>query len=442
MVRNFIEFPPLGVVIVCMLGVGVAERTGLIAAALKALMLVVPRRLLTPMVVFIGVNASLAADAGFIVLPPLAALLYKRAGRSPLAGIAAAFAGVAGGFSANLFITSLDPLLSTLTQSGARIIDPAAVVNPACNWWFMIAATFLITLVGWPVSSLLVEPRLAARPPDQGGAPIHITTEARIPDAFTSTERRALAFAAATFAAAAAILLASALIPGAPLFTQRPTDPAGSARWIAVIVPIIFTLFLFPGLAYGRASGSLARFSDVARLMAESVASLAPMLVLAFFAAQFIAYFKYTNLDRMLAFSVGKQLSAADLSPTLLLVALVVVVMALDMLMASASAKWSLLAPIFVPMFMLLGIGPAATQAAYRIGDSVTNPITPLNPYMVIVLLAVQRYAPKARTGTILAMQAPFAITFACAWLLMLLAWTTLGFDFGPGGPVLYQPSR
>lgn len=449
LVRNFIQFPPLGVVLVSMLGVGVAERTGLIAAALRAAMRVVPATLLTPMVIFIGINASMAADAGFIILPPLAAALFVRAGRSPLAGIAAAFAGVAGGFSANLLVTSLDPLLSTLTQAGARIVDPEATVNPACNWWFMIASTLLITLVGWAVTSRIVEPRAGRRAPDDGGRPapgLGVAAgegeagEGGSTGVATGREARALRGALAALALCAAVVLACVLVPGWPLYTAR--DAAGvttePARWITAIVPIIFVMFLVPALVYGRMSGVLSRLSDAARLMSESLASMAPMLVLAFFAAQFIACFRYSGLDRMLAFGVGKQLAAADLPPAMLLVALLLLVMMLNIIIASASAKWALLAPIFVPMFMLLGFSPALTQVAYRVGDSVTNTITPLNPYLVLVLLVVRQYAPRTRgrPGALLSLMTPYAVAFGAAWTVLLLVWFVAGWPLGPGGAV------
>lgn len=436
MVRNFIEFPPLGVVIVTMLGVGVAERTGLVAAALRAVMRITPRRLLTPAIVLVGVNSSMAADAGIIVLPPLAAMLYRAAGRSPLAGIAAVFAATSAGFSANLFITSLDPLLSGLTQLGARVIEPEYQVNPACNWWFMMASTVILTLVGWAVSSRIVEPRLAGRAADEGGPDVAMTGAQA--DGLSAGERRGLVWAGATAAVGVGLVVACTQIAGWPLATKD----GEAARWVSAIVPIIFLLFLVPGVVYGRVTGSLKRVSEAMRPMADSIVALAPMLVLAFVAAQFIAAFKYTNLDRMLAFGVGKELAAAGLPPTLLLVALVVFALTFNLFVSSASAKWSLLAPIFVPMMMLLGLSPALTQAAFRVGDSITNPVTPLNAYLVIILVVMQQYAPRARLGTLLGMTLPYSIAFGAAWIVLLLTWFEAGWPLGPGGAVGYVPGR
>jgi aminobenzoyl-glutamate transport protein len=436
MVRNFIEFPPLGVVLVCMLGVGVAERTGLIGTALRAAMRVIPARLLTPAIVFLGINGSMAADAGIIVLPPLAAALYRSVGRSPLAGIATVFAATSAGFSANLFITSLDPLLGVLTQTGARVIDPAYEVNPACNWWFMMASTVLLTFVGWAVSSLVVEPRLARRSADDGGPDASAIGSGAAE--LSTKERRGLLWAVVAVAAGVALVVACTQFDGWPLSTR----PGEGARWVAVVVPIIFGLFLLPGVVYGRTTGTLKRLSDTTKLMAESVASLAPMLVLAFVAAQFIAAFKYTNLDRMLAFGVGKELAAADLPPALLLVAIVMFSIAFDLLVSSASAKWSLLAPIFVPMMMLLGLSPAVTQAAFRVGDSVANPVLPLNAYLVIVLLVMRQYAPRAKLGTLMGMTLPFSLAFGVVWTSLLLVWFEAGWALGPGGAVGYVPGK
>lgn len=442
MVKNFVEFPPLGVVLVAVLGVGVAERTGFIGTMLRAFVLVVPRKLLTPAVIFVGVNSSMAADAGYLVLPPLAAALYRTVGRSPLVGIAAVFAGVAGGFSANLLITSLDPLLSGLTEKGARIIEPGYVVNPACNWWFMIGSTFLLTFLGWAVTSWIVEPRLSRRPADEGG-PSPLTAVEIDGERMTPTQWRALWLALVTAVLGTGLIIASAAIPGWPLYTGAgPDGRPEAARWVVVIVPIIFFLFLVPGMVYGRAAGTLRSSGDATRLMSESIASLAPVLVMAFVAAQFIAYFRYSNLDRMLAFACGGWLAASGVSSSLLLVAIIALTMFFNLFIGSASAKWSMMAPIFVPMFMLVGISPELTQAAYRVGDSITNVITPLNAYLVIILAVMQRFAPRAKMGTLLSMMLPYSMVFAVFWTALLLAWAASGFPIGDGGRLTYVPAH
>jgi aminobenzoyl-glutamate transport protein len=438
MVKNFIEFAPLGVILVTMLGVGVAERSGLIGALLKALMRVLPVRLLTPAVVFLGVQSSLGADSGYVVLPPIAALLFKSVGRSPLAGIAAVFSGISAGFSSNLLITSLDPLLASLTQAGARVIDPGIEVNAASNWWFMIASTGLLTLLGWGVTAWIVEPRLGLRPAEDGGPP-PATSVPSTPPPLDPQESRALRRSMVVFGAVLAAVAALVLIPGAPLHGDGQPE-SRSARWIIAIVPILLLLFLLPGLAYGRSIGSLRDGRDLARVMSESLASTAPVMVLAFFAGQFIACFKYSQLDQLVAYSLGKSLAASGFSPLLLLAGFVALVMGLNLLISSASAKWALFAPVFVPIFMLLQISPELTQAAYRVADSCTNVVTPLNPYLVLVLGACRLHAPTTGTGTVLSMMVPYALTFAVVWTLFLLGWSAIGWPLGPGGGLHYAP--
>ncbi|MFN0129440.1 MAG: AbgT family transporter [Verrucomicrobiales bacterium] len=438
MVKNFIEFAPLGVIMVTMLGVGVAERSGLLGALLKAVMLVMPRRLLTPAVVFLGVQSSLGADAGYVMLPPIAAMLFKSVGRSPLAGVAAVFSGISAGFSSNLLITSLDPLLATLTQAGARVIDADYEVNAASNWWFMAASTGLLTLLGWAVTARVIEPRLAARTPEDGG-PLPAGHDVAPPSPLEAPERRALTRAMGVLGAAVAVMIALVLIPGSPIHGDGLPD-SRSARWIIAIVPILLFCFLLPGIAYGRSIGTIRDGRDVARLMADSLAATAPVIVLAFFAGQFIAYFKYSQLDQLVAYALGKQLAVSGLSPLLLLAAFVALVMGLNILISSASAKWTLLAPVFVPIFMLLQLSPELTQAAYRVADSCTNIITPLNPYLVLVLAACRVHAPRTGTGTVLSLMLPYSLVFAVVWTLFLLGWAAVGLDLGPGGGLRYTP--
>jgi aminobenzoyl-glutamate transport protein len=450
MVDNFVRFPPLGVVLVAMLGVGIAERTGFIGALLKAFMLAVPRGLLTPAVVFLGVNSSLATDAGYIVLPPVAAALYKAAGRSPLAGIAAVFAGIAGGFNANLLVTSLDPLLAGLTGPAAQTIDPAYAVNPACNWWFMIASTFMLTLVGWFVSSVLVEPRLSRKGADEGGPTGAGPGEGRAAE-MTRAEVRAMLWGVGAAVALTGVFIAMAKVPGGALndgLGKLPDAVRGPGlgdhfdRWAESIVPMIFFLFLVPGLVYGRIVGTLHTGKDFSRLLVETMGAMAPVIVLAFFAAQFISYFSFSNLDKMLAYTGGEMLARADLGRGPLLVAFIVVAMLFNLLIASMSAKYAVFAPIFVPMLMLVGISPELTQAAYRIGDSVTNVVSPLNAYLVIILVVMNQHAPRAGMGSLLAMMLPYSLVFWAVWTVMLLLWIQMDIPLGPGGPLEYIPAE
>jgi len=437
MVKNFTDFPPLGVVLVGMLGIGLAEKTGFIGALLKATLLAVPPALLTPAIVFVGVMSSMGLDAGYVVLPPLAAALYQSIGRSPLVGLAAVFAGVSAGFGANLFITSLDPLLANFTTAGAQLLDPGYTVAATANWWFMIASTFLLTGLGWAVTSLWVEPRFARKPPEEGG-PTPIDAESLASQQLDAREKRGLAIAVAVGAIALAVFALAAVVPGAPLHGLDGPFP----RWVRVIVPLLFFGFLLPGLAYGFATGSVRNDKDVAKIMAETMAGMGPYIVLAFFAAQFIAYFAHSGLGEMLAISGGRALASAQLPDALLMQGFIGVVFAGNLFIGSMSAKYAFFAPVFVPMFMQVGISPELTQVAYRIGDSASNVITPLNPYVVILLVFMKRHMDRAGIGTLVALMLPYAVTFAVVWSLMLALWIGSGAPLGPAGPLAYDPAQ
>jgi len=425
MVENFVTFPPLGMVLAAMLGIGLAERSGLLPALIRRSLGRIPPSLVSPAVLLMGILSSLTLDAGYVVLPPLAASLYASQGRSPLAGIAVAFAGVSAGFSANFVLTGLDPLLAGLSQSGAHILDPDYRVAVTANWWFMIASTLLLPLVGWWVSARVVEPRLG----HQG-----LSAQEEEAGADERSERQGLRAAGIALAATLAGLALLTLVPGAPL--NGPGERF--ARWVEAIVPLILLVFLLPGLAYGVGAGTVRSDRDAAGMMARTMGDMGPYIVLAFFAAQFIESFRYSRLGEMLAVAGGHVLSDLALPPALLMVAFVLVVMAGNLLIGSASAKYAFFAPVFVPMFMQVGVSPELTQAGYRVGDSVTNIITPLNPYMVIILSLMQRYTPTARLGTLVATMVPYTLAFGLAWLLLLSLWVLAGWPLGPGGPLTY----
>ncbi len=434
MVSNFVSFPPLGVVLVGMLGIGVAERTGLIRSLLKAFMLIVPGRLLTPSMVFIGIMSSLATDAGYVVLPPLAAALYKAVGRSPLVGLAAVFAGVSAGFNANLFITGLDPMLAEFSTIGAQVIDSDYVVNPASNWLFLIASTFVITLTGWFVTSRFVERRLNKRSPEDGG-PSEPTAADLAEQQLKPEEFLGMAWAGLGALATVGVFLALILIPGMPLYGPG----AVFDRWIEVIVPMLFFIFVVPGIVYGVYMKDVKNDKDVAKLFMESMAAMAPIIVLAFVAAQFIEHFQYSGLDRMLAMAGGQWLGQAGFGAAMLIVCFILLTLLFNLFMGSMSAKYAMFAPIFIPMFMLVGISPELTQAAYRIGDSVSNIITPLNAYLIIILVFMQKYVPKGGMGTLVATMFPYTVVFTIVWTAMLLVWMWLGLPLGIDGGLTYD---
>jgi aminobenzoyl-glutamate transport protein len=432
-VENFVRFPPLGLVLVAMLGIGLAERSGLLPALIERSLGGVPQALVTPALLLVGIMSSLTLDAGYVVLPPLAAALYASLGRSPLAGIAVAFAGVSAGFSANLVITGLDPLLAGLSTAGARILDGDYQVAVTANWWFMIASALVLPLVGWLVTARWVEPRLGTRGLEQAGA---VAAE-RAHRTDARREGRALRAAGGALLAVLAGLALLVLWPGAPLHGTGERF----ARWVEAIVPILLIVFLVPGLVYGVVAGAIASDRDAARLMGRTMADMGPYIVLAFFAAQFIEAFRYSHLGEMLAIVGGDFLAGLALPPALLAGAFVLVVVVGNLFIGSASAKYAFFAPVFVPMFMQAGISPELTQAAYRVGDSVSNVITPLNPYMVIILSLMQRYVPRAGLGTLVATMLPYTFGFLAVWLILLTLWVLAGWPLGPAGPLTHPPA-
>ncbi len=433
-VTNFTSFPPLGVVLVAMVGVGVAERAGLFAAFLKGLVIVVPRFAVTPTVVFAGVMSNVASDAGYLVLPPLCAMLYASLGRHPLAGVAAVFAGVAGGFSANLLVSTLDPMLAGLTQDAARVFAPGYEVHAACNYYFLAASTILLTLVGWWVSDRIVEKRLG---PWTGGPATTNSADHAEMSVLSRVEVRGM------IAAVAAVLCTLALIalftlPADGIFRKIGAKP--EELWVQrfdpllkSIVPLILLLFLVPGLAFGIAVGKIRSDKDAARMMHEVMSTMGPYIVIAFFASQFVAWFRQSNLGLMLAIGGGELLRDVGFTGVPLMVTFVAFAALINLLISSASAKWAMMAPVFVPMFMTIGLSPEMTQALYRVGDSSTNTITPLNTYIPILLVVVRRYVPGAGLGTLMATMMPYAVAFFLAWLLFAIVWGLADLPLGPG---------
>lgn len=421
MVENFIQFPPLGIVLVGMLGIGMAERSGLLPELLRYITLHTHRKLLTPAIIFLGIMSSLALDAGYVVLPPIAAALYLAAGRSPLAGIAAAFAGVSAGFSANLAITAIDPLLAGFTQSAATIIAPGYHVAVTANWWFMIISTFLLTLAGWWVTAAWVEPRCVNYKMNPVES-MYVQKEA--------TSGKELVYAGIVFIFILFLFLACIFIPGAPLYGQGQHF----SRWVEVTVPLLFLLFFIPGVIYGTRSGSIKNDRDIAVIMGKTFSDLGPYIVLAFFAAQFIEIFRYSGLGVMMAITGGQWLAGLHVASPVLLCSFIILVLSANLFIGSASAKYAFMAPVFVPMLMLVGFSPELTQAAYRVGDSVSNVITPLNPYMVIILAQVQKYVKDSGMGTVVTVMLPYTVIFTILWTGLLVLWLLLGIPLGPGG--------
>ena len=435
-VDNFIAFAPLGPVLTVMIGIGVAERTGFISMGLKVLVTRVPDALLTATVVFAGVMSSMAADAGYVVLTPLGALLFASIGRHPLAGLAAAYAGVSGGFSANLLITGLDPMLSALTQQAAQSLDPSYSVNPACNYYFMVASTLLITVLGTLVTSRIVEPMLGEWDPSMGdGSAVETDTTP------SGDEARAFGISAAVGLVVGIALMMLGFIPGAPLHDAvAEGEPAVNAlhSFFESIEILVTLAFIIPAIVFGILTKTIQSDKDVAKMMSDTMASMGAYVVLAFIAGQFVAYFNWTNLGAITAVQGAGVLKSIGLEGGLLMVSFLVVASIMNFLVGSASAKWAFMAPIFVPMLMQMGLSPEATQAAYRVGDSITNIISPLMPYLPIIIVFAQKYDKKAGIGTILAAMLPYSIAYLIGWTVMLLVWVYAGIPLGPGASTLY----
>lgn len=433
LVDNFIRFPPLGIVLVGMLGIGLADRSGFLPVVLKMASIHVKGIWLTPAMIFLGIMSSIALDAGYVVLPPIAAVLFILSRRSPVVGIATVFAGVSAGFGANLFITSLDPLLVGFSQASAALLDKNYQIAVTCNWGFMVVSTFLLTAVGWLVTARYVEPRYRTAYDSNNQDTSDVMPEYDVTiEEVTGKEKRAVRIALLWLIAVLGVTLLLTLVPNAPLYGVGDHFP----RWIEVTVPLLFILFLVPGIVYGVNAGSIKTHRDIARMMGETFASLGPYIVLAFFAAQFIEAFKYSNLGVMLAISGGEWLATLNLSVYFLIAVFILIVMTGNIFIGSMSAKYAFFAPVFVPIFMQLGISPELTQVAYRIGDSVTNVITPLNPYLIIVLALLKIYLPKSGLGTLISIMLPYTIAFSITWTLLLFAWMMLGIPLGPGGPL------
>ncbi|MGB1656305.1 MAG: AbgT family transporter [Longimicrobiales bacterium] len=432
MVQTFTSFPPLGVVLVAMLGIGVAEHGGYINAGLRLVLGVTPKALLTPMLILVGIVSHTATDAGYVLVIPLGGVIYYAAGRHPLAGIAAAFAGVSGGFSANFIPSGIDPLLQGFTQGAAQLIDPAILVNPLCNWFFTSASTILVVMLGWYLTDKVVEPRLQSTAVD--GDPDEMPQMKEI----DGRERMAFWVATGIMAAGLALLWIAAAPETSPLRAPDGDITAFSAPLMQSIVPLIFLLFLIPGTVYGYGAGTFKKSKDVIDAMTRAMQDMSYYIVMAFFCALFISAFGTSNLGALLAVKGANFLRELALPAGFTIVGIIVLTGFVNLAVGSASAKWALLAPIFVPMLMQVGISPELTQAAYRVGDSTTNIITPLMPYFPLVVVYCQRYVKGLGIGTLVSVMLPYSIFFTVIWTAFLLAYWGLGIPLGLQAPYTY----
>jgi aminobenzoyl-glutamate transport protein len=424
MVTNFSHFHPVGVVLVAMLGIGVAEHTGFINAAIRSLLNITPNSLLTPMVILVGIVSHSAVDAGYVLVIPLGGVIFYAAGRHPLAGIAAAFAGVSGGFSANFVPSSLDPLLQGLTQAGAQILDPTVIVNPLNNYFFTTISSVLIISLGWYITDRVVEPRISKTEIDGDAEDLPQMHD------LSDDERRGLRWALVSMVIGIVLLTLTAL-PEGSAWRDNGTLASFNAPMMRSIVSLIFLLFLVPGVVFGIVSGSMKSSKDMIEGMTHAMHGMAYYLVIMFFIAQFVYAFGQSNLGVLLALEGAQALSQFKDFPYVLIVGIVLLTAFVNIFVGSASGKWGLLAPIFVPMLMSLGISPDLTQAAYRVGDSSTNIITPLMPYFPLVVVYCQRYVKGTGIGTLAAMMLPYSLWFLCTWTVFLLIYYAIGLPLG-----------
>jgi p-aminobenzoyl-glutamate transporter AbgT len=529
LVSNFVGFTPLGTVLVALLGVGVAERSGLLTAVIRLIVLGAPKTLVTAALVFAGVVSNTASEMGYVVIVPLGAAIFHSLGRHPFAGLAAAFAGVSGGYSANLLIGTVDPLLAGITQDAARMIDPTYEVHPAVNWYFMIVSTFLITIVGTLVTRFIVEPKLgeydhsrAEKGLDEDAtlkplgakeyralrwatvaaigmamlfvyfAGPHSTVEAEVRTASVKTPQyegdtrrmieRAIAwtpeeleaevaeterlereierqiiearqlgipepirldtvtlFVPAKEGRAAAINRALLAIPGYGVLRNPDTGDVLRSPFLRSVVTMIFIFFIVPGFVYGRVVGNMRNDRDVIDAMAAAMSTMGLYIVLVFFAAQFVTFFAWTNFGSMLAVVGSEAIIAMRLDNPLVFLPFIIMCCFVNLMLGSASAQWAVTAPIFVPMLMQVGYSPEVIQAAYRIGDSTTNIITPMMSYFGIIFAFACRYDRKLGIGTLIATMLPYSIAFFIGWIALFYLWVfALGIPVGPGAPTYY----
>jgi aminobenzoyl-glutamate transport protein len=424
MVTTFTGFAPLGIVLVAMLGVGVAEYAGYINTGIKYLLNITPKALLTPMLILVGIVSHTATDAGYVLVIPLGGIIYYVAGRHPLAGIAAAFAGVSGGFAANFIPSGIDPLLQGFTQSAAQIINPVMQLNPLNNWFFTSASTLLIVGLGWFLTDKIVEPRLRSVAIDED-------IEKPVMEKLTSRERRAFLYANIAMVFFLVLLFLWVRPADSPLRSPDGQIASFTAPLMRSIVPLIFIVFLIPGVVYGLAAGTFKKSKDIIDSMTKSMHGMSYYIVMAFFCALFIDAFGKSNLGALLALKGAAFLQAMALPGQVTIVGIILLTAFINLFIGSASAKWALIAPIMVPMLMQVGLSPDLTQAAYRVGDSVSNIITPLMPYFPLVVVYCQKYVKNTGIGTLVSMMLPYSFVFIIVWTIFLLLYWWLGFPLG-----------
>jgi len=444
MPKTFTHFHPLGYVLVVMLGAGVAERSGLFASAMRSAVRNAPLFLLTPVVALVAMIGNHAADAAYVVLIPLAGVLFASAGRHPLAGIAAAFAGVSGGFSANIAPGQLDALLYGITQEAGEILNADYQANLLGNWYFIAALMVIYLPLIWYVTDKIIEPRLGKWVAEGENA-----SYANEDKALTDDQRKGLRRAGLAVLGVIALWAIMTFAPGTPLINEAACPPEVAAtgicspiaNWTPFLTSLVagfMMLFLAAGWAYGKAAGTIKDHRDLVNMMTEAMKDMGYYLVLAFAAAHFVAMFQWSNLGLISAVHGANGIEASGLPLPILLGLIVIFSALINLFVGSASAKWALLAPVMVPMLMLLGISPDGATAVYRVGDGATNIITPLMVYFPLILVFARRWQKDFGLGSLTAMMIPYSIWMLITGVILVVAWAFLGFDLGPGAPMAY----
>jgi len=424
--KNFVEFPPLGLVLVVMIGIGVAEGSVLFTVLVRRLVIGAPKKLITMAIIIAGIFSHLASEVGYVILIPLGAMIFHALGRHPMAGFAAAFCGVSAGFGSNFLIGSVDPILAGLSTSAAQILDPEMVINPLVNYFFMVASAIMIVLSGTWITERIVEPRLGTY---TGNVQKLHAVE------LTLQEKKGLRYSGWSVLALIA-LIGVMIIPNGGILRNPENQSILHSPFMDGIIFVLLLLFFVPGLVYGAVVGTIKNDKDVVKHMTHSMKGLAAYIVLVFFAAQFVYFFRYSNIGLIVAINGADALSNIGLTGIPLMISFVLLAALINMFMGSASAKWAIMAPVFIPMFMLLGYHPSLTQAAFRIGDSVTNVITPMMSYFALIVTYAEKYDEKYGIGTIISLMMPYTILFMVLWIILLIAWMLLGIPVGPDGPL------
>ncbi len=422
LIPNFMSFTAVGLIIVAMLGVGVSEESGLIKALIRKLVVIAPPKLLTYILVFVGILSSIAADAGYLVLIPLAGAAFLSVGRHPLAGLAAGFAAVAGAFTVNMLIKPLDAVLVEFTNDAIHLVDPDTSIDLASNFWFSCVSVVFLTVVISLITERIIEPRLGkyeGETPVEGGATLG------------PEEKRGLRFAGVGLLGVLGLFALLTIPAGAPLRHEETGAIIGNTPFMNGLIAAIASIFLVSGFAYGIGAGTMKKTTDVIKAMEKATSNLGSLIFLLFIIAQFIAFFNYSNMAAILAKSLSDLLTQANIGPLWLLIGFIIVVAVLDLLITGAIAKWALFAPIFVPLLMRLGVDPEAVLAAYRIADSPINTITPLNAYFALVVVFCQKYDKQAGVGTVVALMLPYVGILLVLWTILFIAWHMSGLPWG-----------